>query len=382
MLSFNHLKSLENLERCPNLTVLDLHNNKLSELPDTVASLYHLKTLTISNNDLSDINPKIAVLDSLVRIALEGNPLRSIKPAMRNAGAVQLKKFLKMRLNDEELAQEEKKQNVSLNVPGAKMAETDQWDVLLREFVVNGTQLDLREKKLENISPKLWENYPRIQVLELSNNPGLSADGAIPAEFALLTNLKSLRMEGCGLSKLPHSILKSFTELQSLDLSKNAFTEFFETNDSGAPISFTDVDMPSLSYLCLNGNSITKIPTICRLLPNLKQLLLHMNKVSEVNELCRPAYENLEVVDLGGNKVATIPIAFCHYLKGLCQLTLTNNDVNRLPHNFGKHKNIKNLTVDGNPLKSIRRPIIDGGSARILAYLADKFNETCDNNVE
>ena len=382
LLSFNHLQSIQNLERCPNLTVLDLHNNKMAELPDTVASLYRLKTLTISNNDLSDINPKIAVLDSLVRIALEGNPLRSIKPAMRNAGAVQLKKFLKMRLGDEELAQEEKKQNVSLNVPGAKMQDADQWDVLLREFVVNGTQLDLRDKNLDTISPKLWLNYPRMQMLELSNNPGLSADGAIPEEFALLTNLKSLRLEGCGLKKLPHSILKSLTELQSLDLSKNNFSEFFETAANGAPISFTDVDMPSLTYLCLNGNSLTKVPSVCRYLPNLKQLLLHMNRVTEVNELCRVAYERLEVLDLGGNKVSVIPSAFCHYLKGLCQLTLTNNDVNRLPHNFGIHKSIKNLTVDGNPLKSIRRPIIDGGSARILSYLADKYNDAVDGQVE
>lgn len=42
-------------------------------------------------------------------MAIEGNPLRSIKPAMRNAGAVELKKFLKMRLGDEEVFKEEKK---------------------------------------------------------------------------------------------------------------------------------------------------------------------------------------------------------------------------------------------------------------------------------
>ena len=66
--------------------------------------MYQLKTLTISNNDLSDINPKLSLLDSLVRITIEGNPLRSIKPAMRNAGAVQLKKFLKLRLDDSEIA--------------------------------------------------------------------------------------------------------------------------------------------------------------------------------------------------------------------------------------------------------------------------------------
>jgi len=70
--------------------------------------LFNLKTLKISNNDLSDINPRLALIDSLVRIALEGNPLRSIKPSMRNAGAVELKKFLKMRMGDEEIHRIEK----------------------------------------------------------------------------------------------------------------------------------------------------------------------------------------------------------------------------------------------------------------------------------
>ena len=80
--------------------MLDLHNNKLDKLPESVCHLYNIKTLTISNNNLSDIDPKISLIDSLVRINIEGNPLRSIKPAMRNAGANELKAFLKMRLGD------------------------------------------------------------------------------------------------------------------------------------------------------------------------------------------------------------------------------------------------------------------------------------------
>ena len=91
-----------------------MHNNKISALPDSVCTLYQLKTLKISNNDLSDINPKISILDSLVRIALEGNPLRSIKPAMRNAGAVELKKFLKLRLADDEIIKAEQNQAIVL----------------------------------------------------------------------------------------------------------------------------------------------------------------------------------------------------------------------------------------------------------------------------
>ena len=109
LLAYNQLTFIENLERASNITVLDLHNNKLDKLPESVCSLYNMKTLTISNNNLSDIDPKISLIDSLVRIAIEGNPLRSIKPAMRNAGANELKEFLKMRLGDEDIAKEDKK---------------------------------------------------------------------------------------------------------------------------------------------------------------------------------------------------------------------------------------------------------------------------------
>jgi Leucine-rich repeat (LRR) protein len=103
-LAFNQLVNLENLENAVNLTVLDLHNNKMKQLPDTILNLMNLKTLKISNNELGDINPRLALLEDLVRINIEGNPLRSIKPAMRNAGAVQLKKYLQMKLDDGEIA--------------------------------------------------------------------------------------------------------------------------------------------------------------------------------------------------------------------------------------------------------------------------------------
>lgn len=87
--------------------MLDLHNNKLPELPLSLFGLNHLKTLTLSNNDLSDINPRLSLMPNLVRINIEGNPLRRIKPAMRSAGAVELKKYLKMRLEENDVKAEE-----------------------------------------------------------------------------------------------------------------------------------------------------------------------------------------------------------------------------------------------------------------------------------
>ena len=102
--------------------MLDLHNNKLPELPLSLFGLNHLKTLTLSNNDLSDINPRLSLMPNLVRINIEGNPLRRIKPAMRSAGAVELKKYLKMRLEENDVQTEEMRIDAMQGVPGAKTA--------------------------------------------------------------------------------------------------------------------------------------------------------------------------------------------------------------------------------------------------------------------
>ena len=113
-----------------------------------------MKTLKVSNNDLSDINPRISLLPNLVRIAIEGNPLKCIKSTMRNAGAEILKKYLKMRLDEGEVQIEENKQAVIKSIPGSSK-EYDPWDILIREFLTNNA-LDLRNKGLSEISPKLW----------------------------------------------------------------------------------------------------------------------------------------------------------------------------------------------------------------------------------
>ena len=43
---------------------------------------------------------------------------------------------------------------------------------------------------------------------------------------------------------------------------------------------------------------------------------------------------------------------------------------------------MKTLQIDGNPLKSIRRAIIEKGTEAVLKYLRDKFVEERDSQVE
>jgi Leucine-rich repeat (LRR) protein len=149
------------------------------------------------------------------------------------------------------------------NIPNA--GGFDHWDTLLREFR-QGTSLDLRNKQITEISPKLW-NFTDLTVLDLSQNPALSA---LPQDIDLLTELKTLRVCGNGLLTLPSSIL-NLKNLVSLELNQNKLTEFLERDSrTGAPITAKDVHLQNLSFLSLNSNNLSEIPSICKYIPTLK----------------------------------------------------------------------------------------------------------------
>ena len=57
-------------------------------------------------------------------------------------------------------------------------------------------------------------------------------------------------------------------------------------------------------------------------MPKLLQIHLNTNKITDVKELCRKEFKNLEVLDLGSNKLKEIPIALVHYLSGLTLINL------------------------------------------------------------
>jgi Leucine-rich repeat (LRR) protein len=155
--------------------------------------------------------------------------------------------------------------------------------------------------------------------------------------------------------------------LDTLELNKNKLLTFFPNVN----LSFTYLD--NLTYLSLNGNGLTHVPPICKRLPKLKQLHLHMNRLTDLAELCRPAFANLQVLDVGNNKIRELPVAFVHFLSNLGNLCIVNNDLASLPPLMGFHKTLSSLQVDGNPLKSVRRQIIEKGTPAILLHLREKY---------
>ena len=98
-----------------------------------------------------------------------------------------------------------------------------------------------------------------------------------------------------------------------------------------------------------------------------------------MKELCRPQFASLEVIDVGNNRISEIPIALVFYLAKMTTLAAVNNDLSSLPHWLGFHKTIQSVNVEGNPMKRIRRQVIEKGTQAILLFLRDKFIEGTDD---
>lgn len=98
--------------------------------------------------------------------------------------------------------------------------------------------------------------------------------------------------------------------LESIELEKNKLTSFFDDEE----FDQLTVRLDSLTYINLNGNQLSEIPKLLQFVPNLAQLHMHMNKVVSLNVLCRDRFNSLEVLDLGGNKIAEVPVAFVKML--------------------------------------------------------------------
>lgn len=82
--TYAQLDSCEEAVGVLTLSVLDIRDNRLLELPRTIGQMRGLKILDVSNNDLSDLPPELGVLACPVSVYSSGHLLGSKVPADRN----------------------------------------------------------------------------------------------------------------------------------------------------------------------------------------------------------------------------------------------------------------------------------------------------------
>ncbi|GKV15919.1 hypothetical protein SLEP1_g26649 [Rubroshorea leprosula] len=130
-----------------------------------------------------------------------------------------------------------------------------------------------------------------------------------------------------------------------------------------------------LQILDLSGNaaSLPEHPAFSSL-PHLQELYLRRMQLHEVPSDIM-SLQKLQILDLSQNSLQSIPEGFKN-LTSLTELDLSDNNISALPPELCLlEPNLQALRLDGNPLRSIRRAVLDKGTKAILKHLKDKIPE-------
>ncbi|NXN25689.1 LRC40 protein, partial [Nycticryphes semicollaris] len=201
-----------------------------------------------------------------------------------------------------------------------------------------------------------------LEELDVSNNHLTD----IPTSFALLINLVRLNLACNQLKDLPADI-SVMRSLRQLDCTKN----YLETVPSKL------ATMASLEQLYLRKNKLRSLPEFpsCKLL---KELHAGENQIEILNAENLKHLNSLSVLELRDNKIKSVPDEIT-LLQKLERLDLTNNDISRLPYTLGNLPQLKFLALEGNPLRTIRRDLLQKGTQELLKYLRSKIQDDATN---
>uniref|UniRef100_A0A8C5X0Y3 Leucine-rich repeat-containing protein 40 n=1 Tax=Malurus cyaneus samueli TaxID=2593467 RepID=A0A8C5X0Y3_9PASS len=289
-----------------------------------------LTKLILASNKLESLSEDVQLLPALTMLDVHDNQLTSLPSALGQLENLQKLDVShnKLRSLPEEL----------LQLPR------------LRSLLMQHNELSLLPEGLGQLLT--------LEELDVSNNHLT----AIPASFALLVNLVRLNLACNQLKELPAD-LSAMKSLRQLDCTKN----YLETVPSKL------ATMASLEQLYLRKNKLRSLPEFpsCKLL---KELHAGENQIEILNAENLKQLSSLCVLELRDNKIKTVPEEIT-VLQKLERLDLANNDISRLPYTLGNLPQLKFLALEGNPLRTIRRDLLQKGTQELLKYLRSKIQD-------
>ncbi|XP_072430262.1 leucine-rich repeat-containing protein 40 isoform X1 [Chiloscyllium punctatum] len=265
------------------------------------------------------------------------------------------------------------------------------------------TVLDVHDNLLSSL-PCAIGQLSKLQKLNISHNKLKE----LPDELWDLTSLKSLYLHHNELEWIQEGIGK-LIHLEELDVSSNqlkavpstlgelsSLLKFILANNKLKCIPSDISKMRSLKLLDATYNELECVPPELANMVSLQQLYLRHNKLRHLPQF--PSCKYLKELHVGNNQIEHLG---SEHLKNLCAITvlelrdnklkslpdeilmlqdlerldLTNNDISSLPYALGNLPKLKSLLLEGNPLRSIRRDIINRGTQELLKYLRSRIQE-------
>ncbi|EGC32248.1 hypothetical protein DICPUDRAFT_81896 [Dictyostelium purpureum] len=341
-ISENRLLTLpETVSKWSKLQTLNLYKNNLSSIPPTIADIQTLEVLNLSNNLLKEI-PNLSPISSLRRIVLDGNcfseavskvyaflychsigemdfpppPLFSLSNTSSSSSlSTTTTTISSSSLSPSSFSNHDPRPSSKLPQQLITMGIGSPCSSPLLENkkrTPTGNSLDLVKSNFIEFPDQVRDSqkFRSIERLYLSFNIHINFDKLTPY-FRCLINLKSLSMENCQLTSIPNCIF----------------------------------DLIFLTRLELKKNSITQIPGKIKLLTNLKRLDVSYNQLSHIDEDIINLM-NLKSINFRSNKLNNDSgVACLGSMDTLKKLNLKENHLTELPSSFYLLK-IKTLKLD------------------------------------
>jgi len=219
-------------ENARELTVVDLSDSRIKELPPQIYEMINLTELYATGNEISELSPKIGDLTQLTYLYLSDNQLTSLPE--------QIGKLL------------------------------------------NLGELDLQGNNLEDLPQELAE-IKDLYLLNLRNNPQLKP-GIIEKIFSDYPKQVVYTSESFPYAEDYNKLFINvdFSTLLALDFDKAMGLNYLDLSESGLTDLPPEIwEMTNLSELNLSGNKITELPTEISRLKMLTYLNLSNNPLSE-----------------------------------------------------------------------------------------------------
>ncbi|XP_078680723.1 uncharacterized protein LOC144915835 [Branchiostoma floridae x Branchiostoma belcheri] len=197
-------------------------------------------------------------------------------------------------------------------------------------------RLDLQDNNIcTAVVPREAANLASLVILDLGNNTNL---GHLPRQIGLLAKLRELRVQRCGIEKLPEELYNLQT-LEVLVAPGNKITTLSEEIDR----------LYNLKEIWLGENELESLPGTLCVLSNLHTLSLYKNKLSSLP----PGIANLQTLKLlsiQSNRFTALPGDICK-LCNLQVLHVGDNVIHELPENITKLTKLRVLSISASHFK-------------------------------
>ncbi|MYG47485.1 MAG: leucine-rich repeat protein [Synechococcus sp. SB0675_bin_6] len=220
----------------------------------------------------------------------------------------------------------------------------------------NLQHLYLDGNNLSSLPEDIFDGLPNLWDLYLNDNDLVSLPEDV---FDGLSNLGKLRLENNKLTSLSEDVFDGLSNLRSLDLENNKLTNLPEEVFDG---------LSKLRYLNLGLNNLSSLPeNIFDGLSSLRWLYLNKNDLSSLPEEVFDGLSNLQLLLIVNNKLSSLSEDIFDGLSKVEFLWLTNNKLSSLPENIlDGLSSLHNFVLHGNQLSSLPEDIFDGLSIRSL----------------